>query len=59
MNTYGLYKEFRKLGFDWIKELGHWVGDYSQFDVINQLIKSHNKIRKIVEDLEKIEDFIE
>jgi hypothetical protein len=57
--TYGLYKEFRKLGFDWIKELGHWVGDYSQFDVINQLIKSHNKIRKIVEDLEKIEDFIE
>ncbi len=57
--TYGLYKEFSKLGFRWVKELGHWVGDYSQFDLINQLIKSHNKIRKIVEDLEKIEDFIE
>ena len=57
--TIGLAKEFRKLGFDWKQELGHWVGDYSQLDVINQLIKSHNKIKEIVEDLEKIEDFME
>ena len=26
--TIGLSKEFRKLGFDWKPDLGHWVGDY-------------------------------
>lgn len=57
--TIGLAKEFRKLGFDWKAELGHWVGDYSQLGAINTLIKTHNKIKEIVEDLEKIEDFME
>lgn len=57
--TIGLAKEFRKLGFDWKAELGHWVGDYSQLEAINTLIKTHNKIKEIVEDLEKIEDFME
>lgn len=56
--TYGLAKEFRKLGFDWKPALGHWVGDYSKLDSINELIKKHNKIRSIIEDLEVIENFI-
>jgi len=56
--TYGLGREFRKLGFEWKGELGHWVGDYDKFDAINTLIKSHNKIRNIIEDLEMLELFI-
>ena len=56
--TIGLSKEFRKLGFDWKPDLGHWIGDYSKLDVINELIKKHNKIRGIIEDLEVIEEFI-
>ena len=56
--TIALAKEFRKLGFDWKPDLGHWVGDYSKLDTINQLISSHNKIREIISDLEKIEDFV-
>lgn len=57
--TIGLSKEFRKLGFDWKPDLGHWVGDYSKLEVINDLIKKHNKIRSIIEDLETIEDFVQ
>jgi hypothetical protein len=57
--TYGLYKEFGKLGFEWKGELGHWVGGYDKFDAINGLIKSHNKIRNIIEDLEMLELFIQ
>ena len=57
--TYGLAKEFRRLGFDWKGELGHWVGDYDKFDAINTFIKSHNKIRNIIEDLEMLELFIQ
>lgn len=57
--TIGLSKEFRKLGFDWKPDLGHWVGDYSKLDVINDLIKKHNKVRSIIEDLEMIEGFVE
>ena len=57
--TIGLSKEFRKLGFDWKPDLGHWVGDYSKLDEINVLIKGHNKLRKIIDDLEMIEDFME
>lgn len=56
--TIGLAKEFRKLGFDWKPDLGHWVGDYSKLEIINKLISSHNKVREIIEDLEKIEDFV-
>lgn len=57
--TIGLSKEFRKLGLDWKPDLGHWVGEYSQLEAVNVLIKGHNKIRKIIDDLEMLEDFIE
>jgi hypothetical protein len=57
--TIGLAKEFRKLGFDWRPELGHWIGGYDKLDTINALIKSHNKIRGIIGDLEMLEVFIE
>lgn len=57
--TIGLSKEFRKLGFDWKPDLGHWVGDYSKLEAINDLIKKHNKIKSIIEDLAMIEDFVE
>jgi hypothetical protein len=56
--TIALAKEFRKLGFDWRPELGHWIGDYSKLETINNLISSHNKIREIIHDLSLIEDFI-
>jgi len=56
--TIGLAKEFRKIGLDWNPKVGHWVGSFDQLETVNQLIKSHNKIKKIVEDLEKIEDFV-
>lgn len=57
--TIGLSKEFRKLGFDWKPDLGHWIGDYDKLETINVLIKGHNKLRKIIDDLEMLEDFIE
>lgn len=57
--TIGLSKEFRKLGLDWKPELGHWVGEYSKLQEVNNLIKGHNKLRKIIEDLQMLEDFIE
>jgi hypothetical protein len=56
--TYGLRAEFSKLGFIWKKALNHWVGDYSKLDDVNKLIKKHNKLRGIIEDLEALEDFI-
>ena len=56
--TIGLAKEFRKLGFDWKADLGHWVGDYSKLETINALIKSHNKVREIIDDIKLIEDFV-
>ncbi len=57
--TIGLSKEFRKLGFDWKPDLGHWVGDYDKLETVNTLIKGHNKIRKIIDDLEMLENFVE
>lgn len=57
--TIGLSKEFRKLGFDWKPDLGHWVGDYDKLEVVNVLIKGHNKLRKIIDDLEMLENFVE
>lgn len=57
--TIGLSKEFRKLGFDWKPDLGHWVGDYDKLGAVNVLIKGHNKLRKIIDDLEMLENFIE
>jgi hypothetical protein len=56
--TYLLAKEFRNLGFTWDSNLGHWIGDYGKLNEINKLIKKHNKIRDIIEELEKIEDFV-
>jgi len=57
--TIGLAKEFRKLGFDWKPDLGHWVGDYDKLPIINELIKKYNKVKGIIDQLEKIEDFVE
>lgn len=57
--TIGLAKEFRKLGFDWKPDLGHWIGDYDKLDTINALIKSHNKIKGIINDIKSLENFIE
>jgi hypothetical protein len=57
--TIGLSKEFRKLGFDWKPDLGHWVGDYDKLEAVNVLIKGHNKLRKIIDDLEMLENFVE
>jgi hypothetical protein len=56
--TIGLAKEFRKLGFDWKPDLGHWIGDYDKLPIINDLIKKHNKIKSIIHDLDKIENFV-
>jgi hypothetical protein len=56
--TYMLAPEFRKLGFTWNGELGHWIGEYSKIKEINSLIKKHNKIRDIVEELDDIEEFV-
>jgi hypothetical protein len=59
IETSGLAKEFRKIGFDWNGEVGNWVGPISKLEVVNELIKNHNKVRKIVQGLEQIEDFIQ
>ncbi len=56
--TIRLSKEFYRLGFRWDGKLNHWAGSYSAFAEINKLIKSHNKVRNIIEDLELLEDFI-
>lgn len=56
--TYALRTEFSKLGFIWKKALNHWVGDYSKLEDVNKLIKKHNKVRGIIEDLKSLEDFI-
>lgn len=56
--TIALAKEFRKLGFDWRPDLGHWIGEYDKLPVINNLIKTHNKIRDVVDELENLEDFV-
>lgn len=57
--TISLSKEFRKLGLDWDRSLGHWVGDYSKLEAVNDLIRRHNKVRQAVDTLEMIEDFLE
>jgi hypothetical protein len=57
--TYMLAKEFKKLGFEWIGEIGHWIGDYSKLDEINNLIEKHNKITDIIKELDDLEDFID
>lgn len=57
--TISLAKDFRKLGLDWDRSLGHWVGDYSKLQAVNELIKKHNRVRSIVDDLEKIEEFVQ
>jgi hypothetical protein len=56
--TIRLGKTFKSLGFEWDGKLGHWWGPYSQLEAINDLIKKHNKIRGVIEDLEMIEAFI-
>jgi len=56
--TIGLAKEFSKLGFEWDENIGHWWGPISKLEVINDLIKKHNKIRGIIEDLQTIEEFV-
>jgi hypothetical protein len=57
--TIRLAKTFKSLGFEWDGKVGHWWGPYSKLDVINDLIKKHNKIKSIIEDLEMIEEFVE
>lgn len=55
--TIGLKDKFKKLGFKWTGKA--WVGDYSKFDEINKLIKSHNKLRTIIDKLEDLEEMVE
>lgn len=57
--TSRLSKEFRKIGFDWRGDVGHWVGPIDKLSQINELIKSNNKVKKIINNLEMIEDFIQ
>jgi hypothetical protein len=57
--TIRLAKTFKSLGFEWDGKVGHWWGPYSKLDAINDLIKKHNKIKSIIEDLEMIEEFVE
>ena len=56
--TISLAKAFRKAGLDWDGKLGHWVGPYSALAEVNGLIKSHNKIKEVIEDLDAMEDFV-
>lgn len=55
--TIGLKDKFKALGFKWDGRA--WTGDYSKFDEINKLIKSHNKTRAIIEKLEDLENMVE
>ena len=57
--TIRLAKTFKSLGFEWDGKVGHWWGPYSKLDAINDLIKKHNNIKSIIEDLEMIEEFVE
>lgn len=57
--TSRLAKSFNKLGFRWDSQIGNWVGPVDKLTEINELIKSNNKIKKIVTDLEMIEEFIQ
>lgn len=59
LETSSLSKEFRRIGFDFDRNLGYWVGDVSKFNEINNLIKANNKKREIITDLEKVEDFVQ
>lgn len=56
--TSSLSGEFRKIGFRWDKDTNHWVGPLEKLYEINELIKKNNKIRKIVNILKEVEDFI-
>lgn len=56
--TSGLSKEFKKLGFNWDAKTKHWFGDFSKFTEVNNLIKNYNKIRKVVDNLETLEEFV-
>lgn len=56
--TISLSKAFRKAGLDWNGKLGKWIGPYSAFAEVNGLIKSHNKIKEVIEDLDALEDFV-
>lgn len=58
LETSALSKEFRKIGFDFDRNAGVWVGDVSKLDQINNIIKTNNKKREIITDLQQIEDFI-
>ena len=57
--TSRLAKSFNKIGFEWNRVLGHWTGPVSKLNEVNELIKSNNKIKKIIDDLEMIEDFLQ
>lgn len=57
--TYKLGPKFKDLGFVFNPEIGYWVGGLDKKDKINDLIKKHNTIKGIIEELEDIEDFIE
>lgn len=55
--TIRLKEKFKALGFTWDGRA--WTGDYSKFEEINKLIKSHNKTRAIIEKLEDLENMVE
>ena len=64
--TIALSKEFRKIGLDFDRSLGMWVGDINKFDVIKQFITQHNAktpsadpTAKALDTLEDLEDFIQ
>lgn len=56
--TISLKDEFKRLGLKWDGAIGHWTGPYTVLTDLNKLIKSHNKIKDIIDKLENLEDFI-
>lgn len=57
--TIPLAKTFRSLGLDWKSDIGYWAGPYSILSKVNEFIKSHNKVREVIDNLEDIEEHIQ
>jgi hypothetical protein len=57
--TIPLAKTFRSLGLDWKRDKGHWAGPYSILSKVNEFLKSYNKVREVIDNLENIEEYIE
>lgn len=64
--TIPLAKDFRKIGLDFDRSIGMWVGDIDKFDAVKTMVtqynaksRSSNPAAKALETLEDLEDFIQ